>query len=59
MNKNITCHAVLATIVLVQAPMALAQSESGGLEEITVTARKQSETLQDVPLQFPRSQRRI
>ena len=40
----------LASSILAYMPVALAQQEAGGLEEILVTAQKRTENLQDVPL---------
>lgn len=50
MFKSIACRITLAAFALSPASAVLAQEEPEGLEEITVTARKQSETLQSVPL---------
>ncbi len=50
MIRIVVHYVAFAAIAVTQIPPVLAQAESQGLEEITVTARKQSEKLQDVPL---------
>lgn len=50
MFKFTGCRATLAAFALIHAPLLLAAEDAVELEEITVTARKQSETLQNVPL---------
>ncbi len=52
---NFTCRSILTTILsvggyCVYQPAALAASASAVLEEITVTARKRQESLQDTPI---------
>ncbi|MBK6598299.1 MAG: TonB-dependent receptor [Proteobacteria bacterium] len=50
MLQRMTCRLTLVGLAMIHAPLLFAQQDTGGLEEITVTARKQVETLQDVPL---------
>jgi outer membrane receptor protein involved in Fe transport len=53
-SRNIFCQKPLALAVALtaagSAPAVLAQEEAMGLEEVVVTARKRTESLQDVPI---------
>ena len=61
MNRNLRLRPaslVAAAVALVLAQNAIAQEEPAALGEITVTARKRAESLQDVPFADQRAHRR-